>query len=325
MKYDLYISHSSKDKEFVRKLANDLIKNGLTIWLDEWNMIPGESFADSMNQAMRDSKYILIIMSPAYFSSEWTKQEYNFGMYEELNSNKVKIIPVLYKQCDIPIPLKSKLYIDFSSSEKYKPSLEKLIKDLYLIEKEKLLLKEDYDKDEQIVGLTIEKLDNNQIAEISSMLKKAVDAFKSQPQDNQTKILIDKKLCFIVMPFGKDDLNIVYEDFVKPSIDNECKLICERGDDVFGSNIIMEDIGRSIERARIIVADLTGRNPNVFYEVGIAHTLNKPVLLLAQDIEDVPFDLRHRRALLYEYSPRGCKKLEKDIVKNVYALLNENK
>jgi hypothetical protein len=84
----------------------------------------------------------------------------------------------------------------------------------------------------------------------------------------------------------------------------------------------MDDITRSIEKAKIIVADLTGRNPNVFYEVGIAHTLNKTVLLLAQNIEDVPFDLRHRRVLLYEYSPRGCKKLENEISKNINSLLS---
>ncbi len=85
----------------------------------------------------------------------------------------------------------------------------------------------------------------------------------------------------------------------------------------------MDDITKSIEKARIIVADLTGRNPNVFYEVGIAHTLNKTVLLLAQNIDDVPFDLRHRRVLIYEYSPRGCKRLENEISKHINSLLSK--
>lgn len=124
------------------------------------------------------------------------------------------------------------------------------------------------------------------------------------------------------MPFGNDDLNVVYEYFVKPILVDTCHLRCERGDDVFGSNVIMDDIRESINRARLIIADLTGRNANVFYEVGIAHTLNKSVLLLAQSIEDVPFDLRHRRVLLYDYSPKGCKKLEKDLHDNVEAMLN---
>ena len=123
------------------------------------------------------------------------------------------------------------------------------------------------------------------------------------------------------MPFGVDSLNIVYEDFVKPTLEERCKLRSERGDDVFGSNVIMDDIAKSIRRARLIIADLTGRNANVFYEVGIAHALNKQVLLMTQSIDDVPFDLRHRRALVYEYSPRGCKKLEKNLYDNVQNMI----
>ena len=85
--------------------------------------------------------------------------------------------------------------------------------------------------------------------------------------------------CFIVMPFSVESLNIVFEDFVKPTLVDRCKLRVERGDDLFGSNVIMDDIAKSIKRSRLIIADLTGKNPNVFYEVGIAHALNKEVLL----------------------------------------------
>jgi nucleoside 2-deoxyribosyltransferase len=115
---------------------------------------------------------------------------------------------------------------------------------------------------------------------------------------------------FVVMPFGHEDLQIVYEDYVKPTIEDQCYLKCIRGDDMFGSEVIMEDILAAISNAEIVVADLTGQNANVFYEVGIAHATSKPVLLLAQSLADVPFDLRHRRVLMYDYSPHGCKKLE---------------
>ena len=126
------------------------------------------------------------------------------------------------------------------------------------------------------------------------------------------------------MPFGDKDLQVVYEDFVKPIIEEQCNLRCERGDDVFGSSVIMEDIRNSITAVDVVVADLTGKNANVFYEVGICHTIDKPVLLMAQSIEDVPFDLRHRRVLLEnEYSPRGCKRLEKTLRENVLAMLDK--
>ncbi len=83
----------------------------------------------------------------------------------------------------------------------------------------------------------------------------------------------------------------------------------------------MEDVSSSIEQADLLVADLTGRNPNVFYEVGIGHALGKPVLLLAQSLDDIPFDLRHRRVLLYDYSTKGCKRLEIDLVEHVLGML----
>ncbi|MFI7601208.1 hypothetical protein [Actinoplanes sp. NPDC049681] len=115
---------------------------------------------------------------------------------------------------------------------------------------------------------------------------------------------------FMIMPFGPDDLQIVYEDFIKPAVESRCGLECVRGDDMFGSNVVMEDVITAIQKAKVVIADLTGRNPNVFYEVGIAHALEIPVLLISQSLDDVPFDLRHRRVLIYDYSPRGCRNLE---------------
>jgi nucleoside 2-deoxyribosyltransferase len=85
----------------------------------------------------------------------------------------------------------------------------------------------------------------------------------------------------------------------------------------------MDDILKSIGAADVVLADLTRKNANVFYEVGICHALGKPVLLLAQSIEDVPFDLRHRRVLLYEYSPRGCKRLEGVLKENMSTVLKD--
>jgi nucleoside 2-deoxyribosyltransferase len=83
----------------------------------------------------------------------------------------------------------------------------------------------------------------------------------------------------------------------------------------------MDDIQDSIEQADLVVADLTRKNANVFYEVGICHALDKSVLLLAQSMDDVPFDLRHRRVLLYEYTPRGVKRLAAALEGHIRAML----
>ena len=126
--------------------------------------------------------------------------------------------------------------------------------------------------------------------------------------------------CFIIMPFGIPDLKDFYNEFILPVLE-ECRIDCARGDDIFGSNVVMDDVKAEIEKADLVIDDLSGKNPNVFYEVGIAHTLGKPVLLLSQAIEDVPFDLRHRRVLPYEYTPVGCKQFVAKLREHVMAMI----
>ena len=89
-----------------------------------------------------------------------------------------------------------------------------------------------------------------------------------------------------------------------------------------GDGIGVEVIAEALKVLRTL-ADLTGKNANVFYEVGICHALDKPVLLMAQSMDDVPFDLRHRRVLIYEYTPRGVKRLEKALTDHLKAMLQK--
>jgi hypothetical protein len=323
--HDLFISHSAKDKEFVRKLAQDLVKSGFSVWLDEWELNLGDSIARAVSDAVMSSKFLLLVMSPDYFASSWTKAEYMAAMNEEMSKGHIKVIPLMYRDCDVPVMLRTKMWVDFRDPDNYPNSFERLVEGLNSLSPREEISA--HREDEAKIGQRAEELDSATIAQLKETLKEAVEAFKTKPDPpplqsapvNDSRI--EDNLCFIVMPFGSEELSIVYEDFIKPVLIDMCHLRCERGDDVFGSNVIMDDIRKSISKARLIIADLTGRNANVFYEVGIAHTLNKLVLLLAQSIEDVPFDLRHRRVLLYSYSPRGCKKLEKDLQANVTAIL----
>jgi hypothetical protein len=118
---------------------------------------------------------------------------------------------------------------------------------------------------------------------------------------------IEDSLCFVLMPFDAN-FKPVYEDHIVPAL-KAAGLNCLRADDIFRNTEIIEDIWEHINRARVIVADLTGRNPNVYYEVGIAHTVGKEVVLLTQSMDDIPFDLRHIRVIKYDFTPRGCAEL----------------
>ncbi|MDQ3816463.1 MAG: hypothetical protein M3362_02080 [Acidobacteriota bacterium] len=105
------------------------------------------------------------------------------------------------------------------------------------------------------------------------------------------------------MPF-LPALRPVYDDHIR-KLALEMGLTVGRADDFFSTGSIVQEIWSAINQALIVIADCTGRNPNVFYEIGIAHTLGKNTVLMTQSIEDVPFDLRHLRVITYEYTPRG--------------------
>lgn len=323
--YDVFLSHSAKDREFVTRLATDLKRAGLNVWLDQWNIRPGDSFAQAINGALQATRFLLVVMSPDYFESTWASQEWKFALAKEIEEREIRVIPLLFRDCDVPMPLKDKLWVDFRDPSFYDEALNRLVRDLHALIAPDLSKR--YSPETPRSGERVEDLSPNSLSELKMMLQDAMDAFRQQPtisvapQEALSITETEEDLCFIVMPFSVESLNIVYEDFVRPTLEDRCKLRSERGDDVFGSNVVMDDITNSIRRARLIIADLTGRNPNVFYEVGIAHALNKQVLLMTQSIDDVPFDLRHRRALVYEYSPRGCKKLEKDLFENVQSIL----
>ncbi|MBL7792662.1 MAG: hypothetical protein JNK77_10085 [Saprospiraceae bacterium] len=120
-------------------------------------------------------------------------------------------------------------------------------------------------------------------------------------------------LTFILMPFTLQWSNRLWSKLIKP-VCNRVGLNAVRADDLSGKEI-MEDIWKGIFEAKIIIADITGRNANVFYELGITHTLGKEFILLSQSIEDIPFDLNKFRFILYEDNIDGFEKLERDLEK----------
>ena len=103
--------------------------------------------------------------------------------------------------------------------------------------------------------------------------------------------------CFVIMPF--DGLfQSQYELVIKPSIE-AAGLECVRGDMIFSKPKVMDDIWKSIRESRAVLAELSGKNTNVFYELGLAHALGKPSLILTRNESDVPFDLKSLRYTYY--------------------------
>jgi hypothetical protein len=111
------------------------------------------------------------------------------------------------------------------------------------------------------------------------------------------------------MPF-LHELEPVYSDHIA-KVCQQLSRSVSRADDFFGTHAIMADVWHAIRAAKVLVADCTHRNPNVFYEIGLAHALGKQLVLISQREEDVPFDLRHIRYIKYDYTPRGMTIFEK--------------
>jgi len=126
---------------------------------------------------------------------------------------------------------------------------------------------------------------------------------------------------FVVMPFLKE-LKPVYDDHIRSTI-QKMNLTVSRGDDFFTAKSVMSDIWNAINSCRIVIADCTGRNPNVFYEIGIAHTLGKPVILISQNKDDIPFDVQSIRYILYEFTPRGMSEFERKLIFTIESELRD--
>ena len=124
---------------------------------------------------------------------------------------------------------------------------------------------------------------------------------------------------FVVMSF-KPKFRPIYEDHIL-NVAKGLNLTAKRADDFFGAHHIMTDVWEAINAARIIIADCTERNPNVFYEIGMAHTLGRTVILITQDPKDVPFDLQSIRYLKYEYTPPGMAAFEKKLAETLQVEL----
>ena len=125
---------------------------------------------------------------------------------------------------------------------------------------------------------------------------------------------VDPTMLSVMMPFD-GRFNGTYL-----AIRNVCarlNITCRRADDIWDNSILIQDVFDLIFTSRVVITDFTDRNPNVFYETGLAHTLGKLVIPITQSVADIPFDLRHHRALTYLPNQEGLLKLEADLEKKL--------
>ena len=132
---------------------------------------------------------------------------------------------------------------------------------------------------------------------------------------------VDDDLVSIMMPFDAA-YSGVYQAMQAAA--HEVGMRCQRADDIWEADTVIQDVVNLIGRAKIVVCDMTGRNPNVFYETGVAHTLGRDVILIAQNAGDVPFDVGHIRHLRYLNNGEGRTRLQEELVRRLRTLLGRD-
>lgn len=165
---------------------------------------------------------------------------------------------------------------------------------------------------------------------LESMLKeKGVNATESHQSEADviansyvSEIQIDTSQAAVMMPFKPQFEDI--RDTLKIACSNR-GLTLKAADDIWNNSVLIQDILDLIRESCIIIVDFTGKNPNVMYETGYAHALNKEVIPITQSMEYVPFDLSHHRALVYENNSAGRAKLQKSLEERIKTIQTNHK
>lgn len=137
---------------------------------------------------------------------------------------------------------------------------------------------------------------------------------------------MDKLKVFMVMPFSDDVADSNYQHSIRPICDN-FSLEVRRADEIFSTSPIYNDIVKEIQEASIIIVDITNKNPNVFYELGVAHTLKqgRTIMVTQNGFKEMPFDIAHFRIIPYENSIAGKVRFEKQLTSTLTNLLSDRK
>lgn len=160
---------------------------------------------------------------------------------------------------------------------------------------------------------------------IASILTGAIQQLEIQRLQREIELFTGKKgenTAFILMPF-REPFNKYYSSIIKPAV-ADAGLLPLRADEIFGATEIVKDIWSAINQAKIVITEMTTRNPNVMYEMGLSHAVGKPIIMISQLIEDIPFDLRSLRCILYDTTDSDWSgKLRANLVSSLGVALGE--
>ncbi|WP_431080127.1 toll/interleukin-1 receptor domain-containing protein [Pseudomonas thivervalensis] len=129
----VFLSHNHNDKPFVRRLAKDLDAHGVRVWLDEAEMKVGDSLIAKIRAGIDEVDFFAVILSPNSITAPWVVNELDVAMNLQLGGKAIKVLPLMYKACELPGFLPGRFYADFRNEADYERSFKLLIKSMDLV------------------------------------------------------------------------------------------------------------------------------------------------------------------------------------------------
>lgn len=128
----IFLSHASEDKErFVLAFARQLRENGVDVWLDQWEMKPGDSLVDKIfEEGLKDARAVIIVLSAVSIQKPWVREELNASVVNRI-SRGTKLIPVVIDECDVPESLRSTVWQKVDNLDDYKQSLQRILSAIF--------------------------------------------------------------------------------------------------------------------------------------------------------------------------------------------------
>jgi len=123
----VFLSHNSKDKPFARRLGTALQQHGIKVWIDEAQIKVGDSLLKKIADGLLGSTHLAVVLSPASVASPWVQRELEIATTREIAGKHLRVLPILYRDCDIPVFLEGKLYADFRNRRMYQRSFARLL------------------------------------------------------------------------------------------------------------------------------------------------------------------------------------------------------
>lgn len=226
-----------------------------------------------------------------------------------------------YREAVLAAPEISEVYTHYRGE--YLPDdgfFEHALEDKFSIPKEKVAEFKEVFLSSLQSALLVEKKDDNKYRILDSAEGGEESAVTIKKLSSGAKVSAGDT-CFVVMPFASP-IGDYYKHIYEPAIAKAGMRAVRADADIFGTGKIIDQIWTGINAAKVLVAEMTTRNPNVFYELGLAHALDKPVVLVSSNEEDVPFDLKHIRVIYYDVSdPFWGTKLIDKVAENILSAL----